>query len=73
MQLQDSIPGHASNISTHLLILFFSVFFSVPCGYFMSFDISNFHMNNLSNNIAFTIKQLADDKLLSFIALNAKT
>ena len=39
----------------------------------MSFALSNLHMNNLSNDIVSTIKQLADDRLLSFITLNAKT
>ena len=38
----------------------------------MSFVLSNLHMNNLSNDIVSTIKQLVDDLLLPFI-LNAKT
>ena len=39
----------------------------------MSFVLSNLHMNNLSNDIVSTIKQLVDYALLSFITLNAKT
>ena len=39
----------------------------------MSFVLSNSHMNNLSNDIVSTIKQLADAVLLFFITLNAKT
>ena len=39
----------------------------------MSFVLSNLHINNLSNDIEFTIKQLVDDKVLPFITLNAKT
>ena len=39
----------------------------------MSFVLFNLHMNNLTNDIVFTIKQLVDDVLLSFITLNAKT
>ena len=39
----------------------------------MSFALSNLNMNNISNDIASTIKQLVDDVLLSFIILNAKT
>ena len=39
----------------------------------MSFVLSNLHMNNVSNDIVSTIKQLVDDVLLSFITLNAKT
>ena len=37
----------------------------------MSFVLCNLHMNNLSNDIASTIKQLVDDVLLSVITLNA--
>ena len=32
----------------------------------MSFILSNLHMNNVSNDIVSTIKQLLDDMLLSF-------
>ena len=39
----------------------------------MSFVLSSLHMNNLSNDIVSTIKQLADDMLLSFITFNART
>ena len=39
----------------------------------MSFVLSNLHVNNLSNDMVSTIKKLADDVLLSFITLNAKT
>ena len=39
----------------------------------MSFVLSNLHMNNLSNDILSTIKQLEDDVVLSFITLNGKT
>ena len=38
----------------------------------MSFVISNLHMDNLSNDIVFTIKHLVDDMLLFVIAHNAK-
>ena len=41
--------------------------------FYMSFVLSKLHMNNLSNDIVSTIKQLVDDMLLSFIANNAKT
>ena len=41
--------------------------------YFMPFVLSNLHTDSLSNDIAFTIKQFADDKLLPFIGHNAKT
>ena len=39
----------------------------------MSFVLYNLHMNNVSNDIVSTIKQLADDVLFSFITLGAKT
>ena len=39
----------------------------------MSFVLSNLHMNNLSNDIVSTIKQLVDDVLLSFSTFNTKT
>ena len=39
----------------------------------MPFVLSNVHMNNLSNDIVSTIKQLVDYVLLSFITVNAKT
>ena len=40
----------------------------------MSFVFSYLqHLNNLSNDIVSTIKQLLDDVLLPFINLNAKT
>ena len=39
----------------------------------MPFVLSNLQMNNLSNDIVFTIKQLVDGVLLFFITLNAKT
>ena len=39
----------------------------------MSFVLSNLHMNNLSNDIVSTIKQLVDDVLLFFITVNTKT
>ena len=39
----------------------------------MLFVLSSLQMNNLSNDIVSTIKQLADDMLLSFITFNAKT
>ena len=38
----------------------------------MSFVLFYLHINNLSNDIVFTIKQLVDDTLLSFVADNAK-
>ena len=38
----------------------------------MPFAFSNLHMNNLSNDIASTIKQLVDDVVLSSIAHSAK-
>ena len=37
----------------------------------MSFVLSN--LQNLSNGVVSTIKQLEDDVLLSFITINAKT
>ena len=37
----------------------------------MSFVLSN--LQNLSNGVVATIKQLEDDVLLSFITINAKT
>ena len=59
----------------HLLLFFF--FFSLfnVRAYFMSFVLSNLRVNNISNDIVFTIKQLVDvdDVLLSFITLNTKT
>ena len=39
----------------------------------MLFVPSNLHMNNLSNDIVSTSKQLVDDMLLFFITLIAKT
>ena len=39
----------------------------------MSFVLFNLHVNNLSNDVVSTIKQLVDDVMLSFIALNAET
>ena len=39
----------------------------------MSFALSNLHVNNLSNDLVSTIRQLVDDLLLYFITLNAKT
>ena len=41
--------------------------------YFMLFVLYNLPMNNLSNDIVFTIEQLVDDMLLSLITHNAKT
>ena len=58
----------------HFLILFF-VFLNVYTTrvYFMLLVLPNLHMNNLSNDILSTIKQLEDDVVLSFITLNGKT
>ena len=40
--------------------------------YFMSFVLSNLHINNQSNDVVSTIKQFVEDTLLSVIAHNGK-
>ena len=40
---------------------------------FMSFLFCNLHMGNLLNDKRSSIKELVDDRLLCFIAINAKT
>ena len=57
----------------HLLILLFSVFFDKLQRCILCLALSNLHMNNLSNDILSTIKQLVDDTLLFFITHNVKT
>ena len=51
--------------------LFFLVFFNALQGSILYH--SNLHMNELSNDIVSTAKQLLHDTLLCFITLNAKT